>query len=700
VTARRRSRFTSRVRDTARSYQAGGDIHVYATGPPPADRDRADGRIWNVARPVATFTARDTELDGLTRALGRRTGGRVAVHGLPGVGKTQLALAWVHRHVADRVKVVWQVRAASRIDAVADLARLADLLAVGDADAENAANQVLHLLNGRDDWVLLYDDATPASVAGLLPARGGRVLLTSRSPAWDTVARPFEVGPFTDEAAAAFLDQAADGPGEAARQLAEQLGYLPLALEQARAYCATTGRGIEAYLAEYRRERLLHHGIDDGLHPPVTATLALALAEAGRREPAAAQLMTLLAQLAPTDIPVDLMDSLPFPLGSLVRANRVRVDRMVAVLRDLALVTVGRPGLLRVHQLVAEIVRDNARPWATTTYGLRDTVLRRLIRRRFNELTVVTLLRAAPDDPDDPRTWDRWALILPHVQAIAGRFESKLATALYNLAGLYLLERGELDAARRLQEHTYDIRRRILGEEHHDTLVTANNLGAVLLQQGELAAAHELHRRVHGIRRRAFGDDHHETLVSANNLAQVLRQQDELEEAYELTLHTYEVRRRSFGDDHVDTITVANNLAVLVQDRGDLDGARELMLRAYEAIRRRLGEEHPHTLKTANNLANLLLDMGDPVAARHLHERTYETSRRVLGEEHLDTLVSANNLAEVLRKQGDTSAARQLHRRTYEIRRRVLGDDHPHTRSSRNAVNRLAGRTKPHGKRR
>jgi hypothetical protein len=246
--------------------------------------------VWNIGRPVATFTARDAELEAVTTAMQQAAGTPVVLHGMPGVGKTQLGFAWVHAH-AGPATVVWQIRAAHRLDVAADLAQLADRLGVADGrDVEEAAAAAVHALNGRDDWLMLFDDANVDSVRELLPMRGGQLLLTSRDPSWATVGVPVEVGLFSAHTAAVFLDPGSGGPQEAAVALAAELGHLPLALEQARSYCAATGRTPATYLADFREHRLLQHGIVEALHAPITATLALALAEAQRREPGAAQL--------------------------------------------------------------------------------------------------------------------------------------------------------------------------------------------------------------------------------------------------------------------------------------------------------------------------------------------------------------------------------------------------------------------------
>src|SRR5574337_122851 len=107
------------------------------------------------------------------------------------------------------------------------------------------------------------------------------------------------------------------------------------------------------------------------------------------------------------------------------------------------------------------------------------------------------------------------------------------------------------------------------------------------------------------------------------------------------------------GEDHPDTLTAKNNLAETLCAQGDLAGARTLHGAVLAARRRVLGENHPNTLNSMNNLAETLSDQGDLAGARTLEEAVLAARRWVQGEEHPPTLTAMNNLAETLRAQGD-----------------------------------------------
>jgi tetratricopeptide (TPR) repeat protein len=242
--------------------------------------------------------------------------------------------------------------------------------------------------------------------------------------------------------------------------------------------------------------------------------------------------------------------------------------------------------------------------------------------------------------------------------------------------------RVEAQAARDLDADTLARRRRILGDDHPDTLRTANGLAVDLLKLGDVEAARDLYEETLARRRRALGDDHPDTLISASNLAARLHTLGEVHAARDLDADTLTRRRRVLGDDHPDTLRSASNLAANLRKLGDMQAARDLYADILPRRRRVLGDDHPSTLTTASNLATRLRDQGDASAARDLDQDTLARRRRVLGMDHPRTLTSASNLAADLRDQGDARAARDLDHDTLARRRHVLGYDHPDTLKS------------------
>jgi hypothetical protein len=282
------------------------------------------------------FMGRDDALAAIETAL-RRFEGRVAItalHGLRGVGKSTLAAAFAERHRGD-YRATWWIRAQTEPTLRADLVALGVRLGwIGTDDKEEAALAATleRLRHEGEGLLLIFDNATEARALSPYLPRGGaaHVLVTSNAPDWRRVAEPVELRLWPQAIGADYLIARTGREGEraAAEALSEVLGGLPLAHEQAGAYCERLGLS----LAEYRRRfeaapaRLLDADRDapaeyhDGL--TVAKTFALAIDEAAKLHPAAEPLIVHAALLAPEPIPLfvfsDAREHFGEPLASLL----------------------------------------------------------------------------------------------------------------------------------------------------------------------------------------------------------------------------------------------------------------------------------------------------------------------------------------------------------------------------------------------
>jgi len=274
-------------------------------------------------------------------------------------------------------------------------------------------------------------------------------------------------------------------------------------------------------------------------------------------------------------------------------------------------------------------------------------------------------------------------------QRVLGPEHPDTLKSMNNLA-IVLWHEGHYADAEKLHRETLDIRRRVLGPEHPDTLNSMNILAVVLDEEGHYADAEKLYRGTLDIQRRVLGPEHPDTLQSMNNLATVLDDEGQYFEAEKLDRETLEIRRRVLGPEHPETLRSMYNLATVLWLESHYADAEKLHRETLDIQRRVLGPEHPDTLNSMNRLANVLDDEGHYVEAEKLYRETLDIQRRVLGPEHPLTLWSMNNLAAVLGDEGQYFEAEKLDRETLEIRRRVLGPEHPDTlKSATNLANGL-----------
>jgi tetratricopeptide (TPR) repeat protein len=634
-------------------------------------------RVWTIPARRRGFTGRDGLLAELEAAL--RSGGPTvvrAVTGMGGIGKTTAAIEYAHRHF-EEFDIAWWVPAEDPAlipERLAELALALELTGVTDPAGVGVA-RLLGALASRGRWLVVFDSAEdPRALSQFLPEGPGQVLITSRNPDWRGIAATVGVREFTRAESIALLRRLAPDLTEPeADRVADAVGDLPLAVDQAGSLLADTGLAVDKYLRllDERAQDVLDHDPGGAYPQSVAASWAVAFDRLAADDPTALDLLTLVAWCGPEPVPLNLTehpDALPERLRPLATDPLV-LARCTAILHRRGMATVSPHGL-QVHRIPAALLRARSQAaevpaaagWAATVVRLLDQ-------------------NAPGNVRTDPGGWPLWRRLLPHVLAAADR-EAALdtvpaeATRLLDRAGMYLLFRGEAQAALATFERAYDVRRDKFGDDHLDTLTSAGHLALNLWWLGEHPQARTLDEDTLTRRRRILGEDHPDTLTSASQLANDLVGLGHYPQARELQEEVLGRQRRILGDDHPDTLTTARHLGLLLWYLGDYQQARELQNDTLARCRRILGEDHSDTLYSACILSMSLWGLGDYQQARELQTDTLVRSRQSLGEDHSTTLFSALVLGRILWSLGDYPQARQLQTDTLARSRRVLGEDH------------------------
>ena len=277
----------------------------------------SEPRIFGALARNPQFTGREDDLLQLRdrlRAYGTAVVLPVTLHGLGGVGKTQVALEYVHRFKTDYDLVWWidcgqpQFVDVSLVELGVRMGEVFGISVPPTADSAEAARMILDVLarGAVPRWLLIYDNAEDIkAVQRFLPSPGGHVLITSRNRAWETEGRtsPLPIQVFEREESIAHLRQRVpDIRPEEAERLAELLGDLPLGLATAGAWLAETSQPIPDYLAELERdpaEALSRVEVPSDYPVPVAKAWDLSLDRLEQRSPAAARLFELFSIMAP-----------------------------------------------------------------------------------------------------------------------------------------------------------------------------------------------------------------------------------------------------------------------------------------------------------------------------------------------------------------------------------------------------------------
>jgi len=618
-----------------------------------------------------------------------------AIVGLGGIGKTELIVHYTYQHEKD-YKLIWWLRSEGTLTLAIDYANIAHALNLPQKDEEDQEviiQAVKRWLEGNDGWLFIFDNAKELdTIEEYLPEQAaGHILITSRNAGWGGVAKVIDLEEWTRLESIKFLLKRTRCRDETdASAVADALGNLPLALEQAGAYMEATGTTLAEYPQLFQEERkaILERGELSTKYPDVVATTwEMAFREIRSLSETPLAFLSLCAFLAPDAVPMDELrenaQNVPKELAK-VFANKVAFNDMRGLLLRYSLVRVEN-GILTIHRLVQAVIQDRM--------ALEE-------QKRFVEAAVTLIADVFPHDADDVRSWPQCQIWLSHAQATTLYAECyevgwQSVSLLFNQMGVYLMSRAAYSDAEPLYQRALDIKEALLGNYHPDVATSLNNLGEVLQAQGKYAEAEPLYRRALDIREAQLGKDHPDVANSLNSLASLLQDQGKYADAEPLYRRALDIREAQLGKDHPDVANSLNNLALLLQDQGKYADAEPFHRRALDIVEKQLGKDHPYVAQTLNNLATLLQAQGKYADAEPLYRRALDIREAQLGKDHPDVANSLNNLAVLLQDQGKYAEAEHFHRRVLDIVEKQLGKDHPHVAIS---LNNLAESLKAQGK--
>ena len=566
------------------------------------------------------FKGRDDELAKLTSQL---TGEKPiaitqAIEGLGGIGKTRLAIEfgwWALKN--KKCGAVFFVSAETPDKLRASLAGLAGrkILGLPGQKEDEQIDSVTKWLMGNSRWLMILDnadtEAAACAVEGILPSlANGSVIITSRYSRWSGSVKARQLGLLEPQEAKQFLLERTadhrvktDSDEVAAEKLAKELGYLPLALEQAAAYIANNKCSLAEYIEEWENERQkVLKWYDERLMKYPVSVAVTWQRTFDELKPSARTLLRLAAFLAPEMIPaamfregIEIVNKAAELQCKEMQVTKARFELKEALseLAAYSMITRQQKGFT-VHRIVQEVIRPR----------IPDTV-----RQSWLEIALKLVDNYAPTGSDDVRTWPVWDDLRPHAELIARTADlakiTEPTSRLMSVLGTYLHYKGLYEKAEYWKYRALEIDEASFGPDHPKVAIQLNNLAQLLQDTNRLDKAEPLMRRALEIDEDSFGPDHPNVAIRLNNLARLLQDTNRLDQAEPLMRRALKIDEDSFGPDHPDVAIDLNNLAGLLKATNRLDQAEPLMRRALKIFEDSLGRDHPNTQTVRNNLKYL-----------------------------------------------------------------------------------------------
>jgi tetratricopeptide (TPR) repeat protein len=616
-----------------------------------------------------------------------------AITGMRGTGKTQVAAAYARSRMAAGWRLVAWVNAQDTDAALRGLGDIALKLGVRThgVDLLSAAAEVRHWLEAfGEQCLVVFDDAGDVDMLQqFVPAAGdAQVVITSSLQEAADLGLPVPVGVFTQDEALAFLGQRTHNvDASAARDLAAELGYLPLALAQAAAVIRRQRLSYASYLERLRAlpvSEYLTRAKPDPYPRGTAAAVLLSMDSAGARDRSTlpGTILDLIAVLSVTGVNRNLL-YLAGENGALHRAMDANelptaVDAALAQLADASLLTYSMDGsAVSTHSLVMRVIRE-----LRTQEGS-------LAATGMVAASVLFAMSASVDPvwqhPDAARDLIQQSMALyTQVAPLLTEADGDVLVKLLRLRAGAVKRLTELGDRPTLEiEYIQSLLadyEQFLGADHPGTVHMRSDLAGAYQRAGRTADAILLSERALADYERILGPWHLGTAAARNNLALAYQAAGRADEAIPLLERTLIQRESALGENHADTLIARNNLAYAYQAADRADEAIPLFEHTLAERERALGENHPDTLLSRSNLAACYQAAGRTGEAIPMYERTLIGQDGLFRGDHPDTLAARNNLAGAYQAVGRRDEAISLYQRTLADCERVLGADHPNTR--------------------
>ncbi|CEL06459.1 hypothetical protein ASPCAL09636 [Aspergillus calidoustus] len=681
------------------------------------------------------FVGRESELRQVEDMMSHPDGpAKIAIAGLGGVGKTQIALELAYR-MRDResgCSIFW-IPCTSYEAVEQACLTIAEMLGIQVAKPTEVKQQLkTYFQQSSTKWLLIFDNADDTDMwtnstdnnpplRDYIPSsKQGHVVFTSRNRelAVDLVSSDIvDVRQLDERSGVEFLKKSLlrnlPHDHQTMIELLEQLEFLPLAISQATAYINKKGITVSDYLVLLQEqetdvvELLSKDFMDERRYKdaqnPVAKTWLVSFSQIEKLNGLAAEYLQFMACVNPRDIPQSLLPT----------ASKLQTIDALGLLSAYSLITMN-PGNrnITLHRLVHLATRNWLRKEGRYEVYLTKTAVR--------------LTNLFPSNKHENR--QVWRAYLPHALFLLAdstfQTERENYTEIIKNVAASMCREGRYAEAERLQVQVLEIRTRILGPENISTLTSMNHLVSNYMLQFKWKKAEELETQALEVRKEVLGLEHPATLVSMVNLATIHYSQGRWRPAVELVSQALETQKRVLGSEHEETLITMSHLIPLYQQQGQWKEAEELAAHVLEIRKRVLGPEHPDTLDSmgllagtcqfqskwneaeqvelqALNIRKRVLGPGSPDTlnsmvslaltyhyqqrweeAEKLGVQVLEAQKQLLGPAHPGTLHSMHTLARTLKHMGKTSQAIALMQTCAERRLEVLGSDHPDAISS------------------
>ena len=645
------------------------------------------------------FVGREEQLENLNQQL--QSHGKVeivAVEGMGGVGKTELAIQYSLSHLQSHNYpggIFWLQARDSDITS--------QILSFASTDLDLQFPDHLKLPQEKVRWcwnnwrpkgntLVVLDDVTNyIKIKPYLPPQLSqfKVLITTRLKLDLPGSLYLEV--LTGSDALLLLTQLVGEDTikqetDKATELCQRLGNLPLALQLVGRYVKKRNISLSEMLRRLENKGLGHRSLVVNQNDPtwtldikrgVEAAFELSWSELNK---SAQELGSLLSLFAASPIPWSLLEK------AVSEQEREDLEDGREELKKLHLLQSDDTNTYQLHQLIREFLSDKLDKLSNADEQ-KYNFCKAMVKEAEN-------IYSSPTITEDIQSLHN---TIPHLEELGRRLISEIQKQqqghinslpslffseviwVFIVVGKFYQGQGLYKSAEAWYEDCLTVSKVLFTSDHPYMASSLNYLGGIYRYQGHYLKAEPYYDEALKMRKRLYNGDHPDVVSSLNNLALLYFNQKRYSEAETFYIEALEMTRRLYNGDHSDVAISLNNLALLYGSQKRFAESQRFYVDALEMFKRLYKGDRSDIAQNLNNLAALYYNQGQYGEAEPLYVEALEMRKRLHEEDNPAVAESLYNLALLYHNQRRHSKAEHFYTQALEIYQRVLGKNHPIT---------------------
>jgi tetratricopeptide (TPR) repeat protein len=586
--------------------------------------------------------------------------------GLPGIGKSELAVAFANQW-CDRFCKVWIIHSETLEANYAKLAEHLQIFRVENRPFDQLQQLVYNRLqelasHTQKPYLLIFDNVE--SSLQEIP-RGGSILITARTKdVYENVDAYQEVPAFKlEDAKALYQRQFRTDPLPELEELLKESEGFPL-LISAVLYLSDNPTGFRDIFQESKAKATLRDHVDKRYQRKLEAVFQKFLEQFASKNPEAYHLLQVLSHLNPSQIPLGLVKLYkPSDLQELTSVERWNLIN--ALTSSLVRYTDDSKETFAMHRITQDVCK--ALQIDTTPYHAVLSLVAKF---------------AKGFDANKQETRDIGRSILIHGVHLRqnnewGKGDAAIKWSLLNSMGRYELTQGIFDQALQFYQEALQLALKIHGQGHVDVAASYHSVGVTLGKLGKHAEALEYDQKALMLRKALLGEKDLDVAKSYNNVGYTLGKLRKYEDALEHYQNALELRRTLLGENHVDVAESYDNVGYTLGKLGKHKDALKNEKNALELRRVLLEEKHVDVAESYNNVGITLEELKRPKEALEHHQNALELRRALLGEKHVDVAASYHSVGYTLEELKRPKEALESHLMGFSIHCEVFKEVQP-----------------------